>query len=257
VAPGRPRQTRRVGSEETVWNVSMTGYDAGARRNRQFSRPQGELGRILGARSCWEQGEKGDSRDAFRATGLDVSDLGDLAAVRFRPDPGQPRQQNLPLVVDVARQVAEKVDHAGDDRVPLVLGGDCSLSLGVITGLLRHHTRLGLVYFDADLDLNTPETTPSGTFDGMVQSHVLGNGIPELAGLGLRQPMVAEPNIVLFGYDVDTGRIDPYEIEVLGRSSMWKYPLPEIRDNPTTAARSALREIEGGWTRCSSTSTSM
>ena len=69
--------------------------------------------------------------------------------------------------MEVARQVADQTDRAlADARVPLVVGGDCSLSLGVMAGLLRNHSRVGLVYFDADLDLNTPETTLSGVFDG-------------------------------------------------------------------------------------------
>jgi len=183
--------------------------------------------------------------ERLRATGLDISDLGDLATVQFRPDLAHPRQQNLPLVLGVARQVADKVDGAvADDRVPIVVGGDCSISLGVISGLLRHNARIGLLYFDADLDLNTPETTPSGVFDGMVLSHSLGGGAPELADLGPRTPMVSEADIVLFGYDADSGWIDPYEIEVLTKSNMWCYPLAEVRDNPIAAAQAALRQMD-------------
>ena len=80
--------------------------------------------------------------ERLRAKGLDVADLGDTPSVSFRPDPEHPRQQNLDLVVDVARQAADCVDQAlASRRLPLVLGGDCSLSLGVIAGLLRHHSR--------------------------------------------------------------------------------------------------------------------
>ncbi|HSM16439.1 MAG TPA: arginase family protein [Gemmatimonadales bacterium] len=184
--------------------------------------------------------------ESLRATGLDVTDSGDLAPAPFRADPDHPRNQNLPLVVDVARQVADQTDRAlADARVPLVVGGDCSLSLGVMAGLLRHHARLGLVYFDADLDLNTPETTQSGIFDGMVLAHALGAGAPELSAIGPRVPMLSEADIVLFGYDLDSGWIDPYEIEALNRSEMSKYPLALVRDNPAEAARDALRGIEG------------
>jgi arginase len=100
------------------------------------------------------------------------------------------------------------------------------------------------VYFDADLDLNTPETTPSGVFDGMVLAHVLGGGHPELAGVGPRQPMLSEEDIVLFGYDVESGWIDPYELEVLARSRMSKYPLAVVRDDPVNSARAALHELD-------------
>ena len=183
--------------------------------------------------------------ERLREKGLDVADLGDLPPVSFRPDPENPRQQNLALVVDVARQVADVVDQAlARRRSPLVLGGDCSLSLGVIAGLLRHHANLGLLYFDGDVDLNTPETTASGIFDGMVMAHILGRGVPQLAAIGPRRPLLHEESVVLFGYDAGSGWIDPPELEVLERSRMAKYPLAEIRADAAAAAREALIGLE-------------
>lgn len=123
--------------------------------------------------------------------------------------------------MDVARRVADEVDRAAaGGRVPLVGGGDCSLSIGAIAGLLRREERLGLVYFDGDADLNTPETTPSGVFDGMVLAHVLGLGAPQLA----RRPLLREEDVALFGYNVEAGWIDPPELARLERSSMLKFP---------------------------------
>ena len=176
-----------------------------------------------------------------------MEDLGDLASVTFRPDPDHPRLQNVGLVEAVARQVADRVDQAvASGRVPLVLGGDCSLSLGVMAGLLRHHRRIGLVYFDADLDLNTPATTSSGVADGMVLAHALGRGAPELTGVGPQgDPLLCEEDIVLFGYDVGSGWIDAPEIEWLERSNMSRYPLPQIRPDAASAARDALGALPG------------
>ncbi|MEE9591974.1 MAG: arginase family protein, partial [Thermoplasmata archaeon] len=160
-----------------------------------------------GARRRGQEGAPAALRAAgllerLREEGLDVADLGDLPSVSFRPDTEHPRQQNLALVVGVARQVADRVDQAlAGQRLPLVLGGDCSLSLGVIAALLRNPLRLGLLYFDGDLDLNTPETTPSGVFDGMVMAHILGRGTPQLAGIGPRRPLLSEEDIALFGYN--------------------------------------------------------
>jgi arginase len=183
--------------------------------------------------------------ERLREKGMDTADLGDLASVTFRPDPGHPRQQNVGLVVEVAQQTADYVDRAlASRRLPLVLGGDCSLSLGVVAGLLRHHSRLGLLYFDGDVDLNTPETTTSGVFDGMVVAHILGRGAPQLAGIGPRTPLLSEEDIVLFGYDVESGWIDPPELEVLDRSRMGKYPLAGVRADATAAAREALHLLE-------------
>jgi arginase len=204
---------------------------AGARRTGQEKAPA-----AIRARGLVER---------LRRKGLTVNDLGDLPPVAFRPDPEHPRQQNLGLVVDVARQVADRVEGAiASGAFPLVLGGDCSLGLGAIAGVLRHEERLGLLYCDSDLDLNTPETTPSGVFEGMVVAHALGRGAPELAGIGPRCPLLNEEDIVLFGYDAESGWVDPPELEALERSRMSKYPVGRVRGNAASAARDALRHLE-------------
>lgn len=203
-----------------------------------------------GARRAGQEGAPAALRAAglverLRGEGLEVVDLGDLPTVTFRPDTHHPRRQNLPLVEAVARTVAYRVGWAAaGDAWPIVVGGDCSVSLGVIAGLARHHPRLGLAYFDADLDCNTPETSPSGVFDGMVLAHVLGRGVPQLAGIGLRRPLLSEDDVVLFAYDEGSGWIDPPELEFLERTHLSRYPLARVLADPVAAARSALVELE-------------
>ena len=183
--------------------------------------------------------------EKLQSRGLEVEDLGELPPVSYRPDPEQPRQQNLELAVNVARQVDSQVDSAiAEGRIPLVLGGDCSISVGIVAGMLRHHRRLGLLYFDADLDLNTPETSHSGILDGMVVAHLLGQGSPELAGIGPREPLLTDEDIVFFGYDESSGWIDPPEIDLLTRSRAAKFPIERVRDAPAAVAEEALRHLE-------------
>src|SRR6202035_5752045 len=86
----------------------------------------------------------------------------------FTPDGANRKRQSQSRVVKVARQVAEIVARAVErELVPLVLGGDCTITVGVVAGLLRHQPDLGLIYFDGDADLTTPETTHAGIFDSM------------------------------------------------------------------------------------------
>jgi arginase len=182
----------------------------------------------------------------LRSGGHDIVDLGDLPEVSFSPDRQNPRQQNLTRVLGVLEQVVRAVDRAVADRAwPLVVGGDCTLTLGVLAALARHFTNLGLVYLDGDVDLNTPETTPSGAFDGMVLAHVLGEGVDELSHLGPRYPLLREPDVALFGYSAQAGGIDPVEVELLRNTQMARYPLEEIREEVRDAASRALRELEG------------
>jgi arginase len=181
----------------------------------------------------------------LHSAGLEVIDLGNLTEVRFRPDPQHRKAQNLPLVVEVAKRVANQVEGAvRDNAIPIVLGGDCTITLGVVAGLISHAPNLGLVYFDGDLDLNTPETTPSGIFDGMVIAHMIGKGVDTLARLGPRYPLMAEEDIVVFGYNTEAGAIDAVEVEVLQQCQMIKYPASQIRGKAKVSAREALSQIE-------------
>jgi arginase len=50
---------------------------------------------------------------------------------------------------------------------PIVLGGCCCAHIGAVEALAASHERLGVVWFDAHGDLNTPESSPSGNLWGM------------------------------------------------------------------------------------------
>src|SRR6516164_3685859 len=82
--------------------------------------------------------------ERFSASGVPVVDHGDLPVVRFWPDRAHPKQQNLGRVVDIATRTAEQVEAALQQQAtPLVIGGDCTIALGAITGFLRHGIDLG------------------------------------------------------------------------------------------------------------------
>lgn len=79
-----------------------------------------------------------------------------------------------PIAVNIGRlgmHTAENVCHArGDNEPVLVLAGDDTAAIGVVSGLQRAHgadTSIGLVWIDAHADFNTPETSYSGILAGM------------------------------------------------------------------------------------------
>lgn len=66
-------------------------------------------------------------------------------------------------------------------RLTITVGGDCGVDLEPIAAALRRHgDGLAVVWFDAHGDLNTPESSPSGAFHGMVLRTLLGEGPPGL-----------------------------------------------------------------------------
>ena len=177
--------------------------------------------------------------------GIDVLDLGDLPEVCFRPDAENPKNQNIALVLNVLEGVVDSVDKAIRHRAwPLVIGGDCSISIGVIAALTKHFGDLGLSYIDGDVDLNTPETTHTGIIDGMVMAHILGRGAGQLTEFSARYPLLKEQDIALFGYSVMAGGIDPAEIDILRESRMAKFPFEDVTDDVQAAAIRALHGLE-------------
>jgi arginase len=180
--------------------------------------------------------------ERLRLAGLEVIDFGDLPEVSYRPDPQHPKQQNLALVYDVAQSVADKTNIAVRQQLkPVVLGGDCTITLGVLTGMVSQFTNLGLIYFDGDIDLNTPADTQSGIFDGMGLAHIIGKGIHKY--IGHRYPLMPEENILMFGYNPDAGLIDDAETKRLKQYSMLKYPVSEVRGKDIGASRKALAQL--------------
>ena len=180
---------------------------------------------------------------ALREAGLELEDLGDLPMIRFAPDRVERKRQSQSQVVRVARQVADAVARAVErELIPIVLGGDCTITLGVVAGLLRHQPDLGLIYFDGDADLTTPETTHSGIFDSMGVAHLIGQGDPDLAHIGPRFPLLEQDRIILFGFH--PYEIEPAESRVLEASAMAKYPVTSMDGRPVELATQARARLE-------------
>src|ERR1700694_2035290 len=136
-------------------------------------------------------------------------------------------------------RVAEPVER---ELVPLVLGGDCTITLGVVAGLLRQQPDLGLIYFDGDADMTTPDTTRSGIFDSMGVAHLIGEGDPEVAHLGPRFPLLPSDRVTLFGFH--PYEIEPDEQRLLEKSAMAQYPVTSMGDRPVERAAEALARLE-------------
>jgi arginase len=183
--------------------------------------------------------------ERLRDQGVEVEDHGDLPAVPFAPDPANPTRQNVARVVDVVGRVAEAVGGLLDGGgTPLVIGGDCTITLGVVASYVRRTPDVGLVYFDGDIDVATPETTTSGILDTMGMSHLLGRGVPELTRFGDRVPLLPADHIVAFGFD---------EREPSAEQRAWLSD-QGVDCRPANGMTDAAAEALDAWTRLASRS---
>jgi arginase len=77
-----------------------------------------------------------------------------------------PFKAEIGTAFELHKLVADRVrDAVEQGRFPLILSGNCNTSVGTITGLVPQE--LGVIWFDGHADFNTPETTTSGSLDGM------------------------------------------------------------------------------------------
>lgn len=144
--------------------------------------------------------------------GRAVRDEGDLRLPGvLAPVAADPRVRNAAAVAAWTRLLDERVVAALDGGgVPLVLGGDHSLSAGAVNGVARHYAAVGrplfVLWLDAHGDYNTPDTSPSGNLHGMALAALCGE--PGLDAVFAQVPHapVLPGNVMLFGLrSVDRG----------------------------------------------------
>ncbi|MBA2565229.1 MAG: arginase family protein [Gemmatimonadetes bacterium] len=165
------------------------------------------------------------------------------------PAPQGRRDGNMPgagtpasaLALDA--MLAGRVREAGvNGEFPLVLAGDCNSALGTLAGLQAQGHRVGIVWFDAHGDFNTPETSPSGWFDGMALAAATGRCWREETRTGLGLEAIDERDVVLAG----ARALDPLERTSLEDSGVTRVTALEpggIR--PGGALEAALAALAG------------
>jgi arginase len=208
--------------------------------------PSSAGARAMGQENCPAAIREANLIERLREAGHIVTDYGNTDSFKFAPDPRNPKSQNHALVARVCKLAAKRVSRiVRDGANPVILGGDCTIAIGSLAGIVDVLPNVGLIYLDADTDINTPETTPSGIFDGMVVSHIIGRGLKELSHIAKQYPILREENVVLFGFDPSSGFVDLPEMEFLKSSPIAQFSIEKIRKvGIESAAKQALKGLE-------------
>src|SRR5262249_7238543 len=160
----------------------------------------------------------------------EVEDLGDMDVIIPETQHfGDPHAKYLREIAEACNHLAEMVFRAYEQgRTPLVLGGDHSIAVGTISGMSEAYRRkkrtLGLLWFDAHADMNTPETSPSGNVHGMPMAAIMGYGPTELAGLYGFSPKLQPHNVAMIGIR----EVDKEERELVKQSGIRVFTMKEI-----------------------------
>jgi arginase len=122
--------------------------------------------------------------------GYFVTDHGDVEIVKPSA-PAQPSDATkyLSEVVDSTQNIFETVSSLlSEQETPVILGGDHTIAIGTFSAVAASArdagSDVGLIWFDAHADINTPETSTTGNIHGMPLAVLLGEGPDELTEIG-------------------------------------------------------------------------
>lgn len=158
--------------------------------------------------------------------GYTVKDLGDIQIGRdkLKTDP-KTGIRNLEAVYKASEQLMIQIEEViQKDSFPLILGGDHSMAIGTLAGVAKSYKNLGLIWYDAHGDLNTPETSPSGNIHGMPLAASLGYGEERFTEIGGYSPKVKPENIIIIG----ARDLDPGEKDFIKEKGIKVYTMHEI-----------------------------
>src|SRR6266446_4304377 len=189
---------------------------------------------------------------AIKKLGVQVEDIGNLSVKQPEEMPiGEKRAKYLQEIAETCGDIAAAVEKSfAVGFLPLVLGGDHSIAVGVAAGVANHFRKdkkqIGYLWLDAHGDMNTPESSPSGNVHGMPLAAIMGYGAPELVDLLGFKPKAEPSNIVIVG----ARDLDAQERKIVKKSGVHVFTMRDIdergmRDVMSEALKYAMDDTAG------------
>lgn len=157
----------------------------------------------------------------LKAKGHQVVDIGDVSIPPFLnvKDP-KTKVLNFDVWRDVSMRLSETlVDVVGNDNFPIVLGGDCSILMGIFDAFKVIEYPLNLFLLDGHADFHDIDSSPTGEPADMELAALTGYLPSEIVCMTGRGPLLDEDNVVVYGineYDL----IERSNIEVIDRKAI-------------------------------------
>ncbi|NHN57081.1 arginase family protein [Calidifontibacter sp. DB0510] len=152
--------------------------------------------------------------------------------------PADEWRSELQTAFELQRLVADQVEQVRG--FPVVLGGNCNTTVGVVAGLMRSTGRVGVLWLDAHGDFNTPASDRTGFLDGQALAIMVGRCWQEVSRW---RATVPEERVMLIGAR-DLGRA---EERSLAESGVLHLRPAQVRDRAGLAAAVSgwMAELEG------------
>ena len=181
---------------------------------------------------------------AIRATGRACRDDGDLSVPRPEPlarqDSAGDTASHIEEIISVCGSVRDRVGALiAEGTLPVILGGDHSISIGTVSGAAEA-AEIGVLWFDAHGDFNTPQTSPSSNVHGMSLAALLGIGSFESDAISATN--LDQENVALIGIR----ELDPEESDQLRESDINVYTMAEVDERGLAdVTRDAIEQVSG------------
>jgi len=137
---------------------------------------------------------------------------------------------------------------------PFFIGGDCSITPGILSGMHQVYppgTKIGVIYFDGDIDLTIPDDSRvqvdgTGVLDSMVMTHLtLREGylksMGEFSDTNGR-PLVTPENIVIYGFDPIQPQLEHWVYML--ETGFKTFTRPTVQKDPVGTAKKAVEWLE-------------
>ncbi|HKV25892.1 MAG TPA: arginase [Candidatus Acidoferrum sp.] len=188
----------------------------------------------------------------IKQLGHTVEDIGNLEVKQPEEmQVGEKRAKYLQEIAETCTDLGKTVEKSlGEGFLPLVLGGDHSIAVGVAGGVASHFRKdkkeIGYLWLDAHGDMNTPDSSPSGNIHGMPLAAIMGYGAPELVDLMGFKPKAEPGNIVIVG----ARDLDAQERKIVKKSGIHVFTMRDIdergmREVMSDALKHAMDDTAG------------
>ena len=180
----------------------------------------GQTGSELGVNAMRLTRFRGQNLAEHIRNGYKVIDHGDVAIVHPEAGSNGDNPKHLAEMLATSANIIDAIKAMlNDGELPIILGGDHSIAIATFSAIASHYKQqgneIGLIWFDAHADINTPETSPSGNIHGMPLATILGHGNEQLVNLcGYAPKLDAKYFAHVGARDIDPG--ERAQIEKLG-----------------------------------------
>lgn len=137
----------------------------------------------------------------LESKGCSVKDLGNLAGYQFQDIlDSETGIKDFDIWIKLSKNLSKKLEGIlNRNRFPLLLGGDCSMLIGIFSAFAKRGEEINLIFLDGHADFHSVETSPTGDPADMELAILTGRGPERITKIANKYPLLEEKNVLVFG----------------------------------------------------------